>query len=60
MQEDRKVWVWSLGQEDSPGEGNGIPGTEEPSELQSTGSQRIRHDLTTEHTHKSKLGFMFN
>ena len=21
----REIWVWSLGQEDSPGEGNGYP-----------------------------------
>ena len=47
-----------------PGEGNGnpskyycleIPRTEEPRELQSIGSQRVRHDLVTEHagTHLS-------
>ena len=28
-----------------------IPWTEEPGRLQSIGSQRLRHDLTTEHTH---------
>ena len=46
--------VQSLDQEDSPGEGNGnplqysclekTPWTEEPGELQSIGSQRVRHD----------------
>ena len=46
---------------DSPGEGNGsplqylawrIPWTEEPGGLQSIGSQRVRHDWTTNtHTH---------
>ena len=34
-----------------------IPWTEEPSELQSMGSQRVGHDWVTEHTHKTKLGF---
>ena len=42
----------------SPGEGNathssilawGIPWTGEPGGLQSVGSQRVRHDLVTEH-----------
>ena len=28
-----------------------IPWTEEPGRLQSMGSQRVRHDLVTEHTH---------
>ena len=49
-------WVWSLGQEDSPGEGNGyslqyfawrISRKEEPGGLQSMGSQRVRHDWVT-------------
>ena len=45
----------------SPGEGNGnplqhshlkkCPWTEEPGRLQSMGSQRVRHNLATEHTH---------
>ena len=48
--------VQSLGQEDSPGEGNGypvqyfawrIPWTEEPGRLQSIGLQRVRQDLAT-------------
>ena len=53
----RETWVQSLGREDpDPGiEGKGmathssilacrIPWTEEPEELQSIGSQRVRHD----------------
>jgi len=49
----QETQVRSLGQEDSPGEGNGthssvlawrIPRTEEPGGLQSMGSQRARHD----------------
>ena len=31
-----------------------IPGTEEPGGLQSLGSQRVRHDLVTEYTHKGE------
>ena len=51
--------VQSLGQEDPLEEHMAtpssvlawrIPRTEEPSELQSVGSQRVRHDLATEHT----------
>ena len=30
-----------------------IPWTEEPGRLQSMGSQRVRHDWVTEHTHKT-------
>ena len=30
-----------------------IPWTEKPGELQSMGSQRVRHDLVTEHTHNN-------
>ena len=47
----------------SPGEGNGnihssilaweLPWTEEPGGLWSMGSQRVRHDLATEHAHTS-------
>ena len=53
-----------LGQEDSLGEAMAthssilawkIPWTEESGRLQSRGSQRVRHDLTTEHTQKSSL-----
>ena len=47
------TWVWSLGQEDPLEKGMAthssilawrIPWTEEPGGLQSTGSQRVRHD----------------
>ena len=47
------IWVLSLGQEDPLKEGMAthssilawrIPWTEEPGELQSMGSQRVRHD----------------
>ena len=31
-----------------------IPWTEEPGGLQSMGSQRVRHDLATEHAQKGK------
>ena len=53
MQEVQKTQVRFLGQEDSPRGGNGntlsilawkIPWTEEPSGLQSMGSQRSGHD----------------
>ena len=49
----QETGVRSLGQEDSPREGNGnqssilawrIPWTEEPGGLQTTGSQRVRYD----------------
>ena len=49
----QETWVQSLGQEDPLEEGMAthssilvwrIPWTEEPGELQSTGSQRVRHD----------------
>ena len=52
--------VLSLGREDSPEEEMAthpsilvwkIPWTKEPGRLQSTESQRIQHDWTTEHTH---------
>ena len=51
MQETQETWVRSLGQEVSPGEGNGNPlqysCLENPMEadgLQSMGLQRVRHD----------------
>ena len=53
MQETQEAWVRSLGQEDPLEEGMAvhfsilawrIPWTEEPGGLQSTGSQRVRHD----------------
>ena len=49
----QEMWVPSLGQEDPLEEGMAthssilackIPWTEEPGELQSIGSQRVRHD----------------
>ena len=49
----QETWVRSLGQEDPPEEemathssvlAQKIPWTEDPGELQSTGSQRVRHD----------------
>ena len=52
----RETWVWSLGQEDPLEKEMAthssilawrIPWTEEPGELQSTGSQRVRHDWVT-------------
>ena len=30
----------------------GIPWTEEPGQLESTGPQRVRHDLVAEHAHE--------
>ena len=54
----------------SPREGNGnplqfilawgIPWTDEPGGLQSMGSQRVRHDLATEHTCTHKIKHHFN
>ena len=50
------MWVWSLGWEDTLEEGMEthssipawrIPWAEQPGELQSIGSQRVRHDLAT-------------
>ena len=32
-----------------------IPWTEEPGELQSVGSQRVGHDLATEHKHEALI-----
>ena len=54
----QETWVGSLGQEDPLEEGMAthsstlvwrIPWTEEPGGLQSVGSQRVGHDLATEH-----------
>ena len=56
--EMQETWVWSLGQEDSPGEVNGnhssslawrIPWTEELGELQSMGLQRVGYNWVTQH-----------
>ena len=55
-----ETWVQSLGWEDALEEGMAthasilawrVPCTEEPVELQSIGSQRVRYDLVTEHSH---------
>ena len=59
MQETQEAWVRSLGQEDPLEEGMAvhfsilawrIPWTEEPGGLQSTGSQRVRHDWSDTRT----------
>ena len=66
----QEMWVPSLGQEDPLEEEMAthasilawrIPWTAEPGGLQSMGSQRVRHDLATEHpqqTHSSPLSFI--
>ena len=55
----QETWVRSPGWEDPLGKGTAtyssilvwrIPWTEEPGRLQSTGSQRVRHDWATEHS----------
>ena len=60
MQETEETQVRSLGQEDSLEKEMAthssvlawkIPWTEEPGGLQSMGSQRVRHDWVTTHTH---------
>ena len=60
MQETKEMWIQSLSWEDPLGKEMAthssilawkIPWTEEPEGLQSMGPQRVRHDLTTEHTH---------
>ena len=58
----QEMWVPSLGQEDPLEEGMAphssilackIPWTEEPGELQSIGSQRVRHYWVTEHNSRT-------
>ena len=58
MQETQETWVLSLGQEDPLEEEMAthsrilawrIPWTEEPGGLPSMGSQRVGHNLATEH-----------
>ena len=53
----QETWVWYLGREDPQEDGMAahssilawrIPWTGEPGGLQSTGSQRVRHDWATE------------
>ena len=60
MQETQEIQVQSLGWEDPLEEEMAthasilawrIPWTGEPGGLQCMGSQRVRHDCTTEHTH---------
>ena len=62
MQETPEMQIPFLGQEDPLEEEMAsqssifawrIPWTEEPGRLQSMGSQRVRHDLVTEHTHNN-------
>ena len=59
MQETQAIWLWSLSQEDPVEEDMTIhssilvwriPWTEEPGNLQSIGSQRVRHDWATKET----------
>ena len=67
MQEMQEMWVQSLGQQDSL-EGAivihssvlswRIPWEEEPSGLQSIGSQRVRLDLVTEHAGHRQEGYL--
>ena len=47
MQETQETWVWTLGREDPLEEK--IPWKEEPGELQSMGSQRLKHGWMNEH-----------
>ena len=58
MQQTQKTWVRSLVQEDPREKGMAthcnilaweIPWTEEPGGLQSTGSQKVRHNLATKY-----------
>ena len=62
IQEMQKTWVQSLSKEDPLEEGMAThssilawrnPWTVESGRLQLLGSQRVRHDLATEHTHLS-------
>ena len=71
MAETQEMWVWSLSQEDPMEKEMAthssilsweIPWTEEPGGLQSTGSQRVRHNWvhahTHTHTHTHKLSYI--
>ena len=64
MLEMQETWVQSLGREDPLEEEMAtycsilaweIPWTEEPGGLQSMGLQRVRHHVTTEHTHANLI-----
>ena len=63
VKQTQDTWVRSLGWEDplekemathSSNLSWRIPRTEEPGGQQSMGSQRVRHDRATEHTHTAK------
>ena len=67
-----QMWVRSLGQENNPGKEMAthsnilawkFPWTEEPGRLQSTGSQRIGHDVVTKQQpqklFKQESGFLY-
>ena len=64
----QETWVWFLGWEDPLEKGMAthssvlawrIPWTEEPGGLQSMGSQRVRHNWGTEHTHSWNRSFIW-
>ena len=64
MQEMQETWIQFLGWEDPLEEEMTnhssilawkIPWAEDPSRPQFMGSQRVRHDLATEHAHDGKL-----
>ena len=64
----RETWVWSLGREDplkkemathSSTLAWKIPWTEKPDRLQTTGSQRVRHDWVTSHHSLQNTQFMY-
>ena len=67
MQELQELWVQSLGLKDSLEKGMAthsmirayrIPWTEKPSRLQSMGSRRVGHDLSTHTVRKEGLGIL--
>ena len=62
LRSNKKTWIRTLGGEDPPEKEMTthsiilaweIQWTEEPSGLQSMGSQRVRYNLVTEHAHNS-------
>ena len=67
MQETSETWVRSLGREDSLEKEMAthssilawkIPWTEEPGRLQSTGSQRVKHDQAFKYVSKTLKNFV--
>ena len=48
--QDREEETWGRKWQPTPALAWEIPWTEEPGGLQSMGSQRVRHDIVTEHT----------